>query len=323
MRTIVKWVVLGVALSLVIGLVPVGAQGNDTHLTQEQQDWLERVFIAHARVATYYEAFYEEARGQSQDAIIIRSGDDVREVSKTRAWSRQAATVRASGAEYINAQIALNVLRVDGDTDYSYAVNAAARVVAGVLYVQAAYAEPLPAVALPELTAGWVLIETPGSLPIYEDLHLDDLLDMPSLLDDEALVRSAATDVELVTEMLPDRTQVDQITITFDRDGVETVLRAFLSDDGSQDPVLIEALLSSLDDGSSLVFMTKLDDENHPLVFQSIGLTRATGLDATFLIGNVGIGATLDIIQDSKQEQWFSRVNDPTLQAAEQPPLGQ
>jgi hypothetical protein len=315
-----KWTLIGMVVVIVIGVgIPAFAQEGGS-LTPEQEALVERAVAARDKLNDV-SGYVESAHGQSLYEIDVQTADSIEQISSLQVWYREATFVQVADEWTVDGLIALTVNRVEPDeTQVTYSVDAEVRRVDGVWYIDAAYLDPDPALALVPLPDGWGMVDAVEDHPVYADLQLDDLIGAPDLFDMPDVILQAAADVVLGEEALDDGTTADTITITFDQGGMATVLREFGATN-EVSPTVLEAMADAISEGSLMEIVVVLDAEDIPVRFSTTSLARALDVEgsAIGITGGDDSDVLLDIVIDNAREQVYSQVDDPALEPPETP----
>ncbi|NLX11916.1 MAG: hypothetical protein GXY36_19895 [Chloroflexi bacterium] len=303
---------------LAVGMLPVGgavrAQDGDG-LSDEEMVLLERVFEAQQRLEVYSSHAQERSETYLQD-LVIRWAGQTQQQTRQREASTQVIFVNTEAGRDFQATITATVgqSETSGDQTASEAstVEAEARYVGGVLYVNAAYATPNPdSPALPE---GWTVFEDVAEVeghPALDALDLDGLVENEPLVEEQTLIQETASAVTVESGVPEGNITVDVITISFDRAGVVAILEAGMEDEGESDPVL-QAILDAADESSQSSLIVAVDQAGDPVWVQSTVMIQALDLPGTVLQSDqVPEGLTLDIRYEIVQEQRFSDFDLP------------
>jgi hypothetical protein len=295
-------------VSIGLGSV-VYAQDSNNNLSSDQLALIDRVVQARTNLKSYT-SFADEASGTEKETLTFSMLDQSQSFTQEVTWERTDTLVRADGKEYVQADITATISKAGlGPSDaVNYTVSAEARVIDGVIYVNAAYVQPTPNLA--ELPDGWVIVEDPANTDVYKYLQLDDLLDHSSLYDDADLLKRSVSDVTIETQTSDDGTPVDVITLVFDQSGLALALRESQAE--GVDPGMVEALYSSLSVDSYQKVTIVLDADDTPIQFTLAMLVQAVGIDAHALAPDEfpdGIG--LDMAVEASRTETYRQINEP------------
>lgn len=308
MRFITRLTLAALVLVSVLGAatIPARAQG-DSPLTDEEQALLDRVFAARD-VQNGYDNYQEDStQVYARDTIITYEGQtqtqqQVSDLSRSVVYVQDGAT-RDFTATLSATETATESQGGQDDVN-SLTVNADAVYVEGTLYVNAAYAEPDP--ALPVLADGWVVVDDPAASEVYSLLDLDNMVENVAMFDDEELVRGAATSVTMEPGTNDDGAAVDVITVNFE--GADSGLAVLSGAPDGINPAL-EAIINASSE-VSMTLSVALDADNNPLNVSSTMLITAEGMDGQALAPDqLPEGVLIDVSYDLQQTQVFSAAN--------------
>jgi hypothetical protein len=265
-RTLCSVVVLVVLL--VGALIPARAQ--DGGLSDEELALLERVFAARENLKNYSSYVEEMSVLESQETTVTLE-DETRVFTNQALIEWTATFIQAEDSRNVSATIFAQVQ----EDDISYSIEAEARVVDGTLFFNGAYLIPDP--DLPLLPEGWIAVADPDVVEVLENLHLDNLIEDDALVDEQDLMRAAASSVTAVPSTLDDGTPVDIIAITLDSAGVAMALTE--SSEMGADPAFASSMAAALTDESELIMTVALDADNNPHQVAMIGDMEAVDID--------------------------------------------
>jgi hypothetical protein len=298
---------LGVCLMLVAVMGMSGAVSAQDGLTAEQDALLERVLAARA-VRDGYASYATSSHQTENRSISVTLGSVTQTVSEVQNLARTSMVVQGE-TDNVSAMLNASVERHDVQPSgreivTTYAVSGEARLVEDVLYLNAAL-DSGDGPEVPSVPDGWFEVKNPDD---YEYLKLSDLENVPSALDDQEEMRAAAADVTLESVMLEDGTTADQITITFDKDGLSMIMN---EPDQEIDP-LTQALLDAISDDFEARIMVTLDADNNPLRVETLLTMNAVGVDAYALAPDqFPEGVTMDFHYERSETEDYSDVNAP------------
>jgi hypothetical protein len=299
-----KWWVSLLVLVALTGGTAVRAQDDaGGHLTDEQRALIDRVVQVHDSLSGY-QSYHEETDGIDNQAITVILGTASRTVSRAVAYAQSVDLMRIDREDNVRAEASAVVTNWD---ETSYTVNAEARIIDGVLYVDAAFVPPAPEqLTLPD---GWAIVEDPANLDVYDDLQLDNLLEPSSLYDDAALLKAMASDVSLEARTLDDGTPIEVITMVFEREGL---IRYWRETDGEEIDPLSELLYTAMKPSSYAQAMLTIGPDETPLQFELTSVIETAASDAqTLASGQFVDGTTLSIRLEWSGTNVFSRINEP------------
>jgi hypothetical protein len=298
-----RWLASLLALIVVIGVSPVRAQdGAGGHLSDEQQALIDRVVQVHDHLVGYL-SYHEETDGIDNQAITVMLGAASRTLSRAVTYTQSVDLVHVGGEDNIRAEASAMVTDWDGAR---YTVNAEARIIDGVLYVDAAFVPPAPKqITLPD---GWAIVEDPASQDVYGDLQLENLLEPSSLYDDAARLKAMASDVRLEAQTLDDGTPVEVITLVFEREGL---VRYWRETGGEDAAPLSDLLYGAMKPSSYAQAMLTIGPDETPLQFEAASVIEMAAVDAQKLApGQFVDGTRLSIRLEWSGTNVFSRINE-------------
>jgi hypothetical protein len=299
-----RWLVsLLVLVALTGGALVRAQEDTDGHLSGEQRALIDRVVQVHANVSGY-RSCHEENDGTDTQAITVILGTATRTVSQSVTFTQSVDLVQIDGEDNIRAEVSAVVMDWD---ESSYTVNAEVRIIDGVLYVNAAFVPPAPEqITLPD---GWVIVEDPADLAVYDDLQLGNLVEPSSLYDDAALLKAIVSDVRLEARTLDDGTPVEVITLVFEREGLVLYLRETSGEDA--DP-LSDLLYGAMKPGSYAQAILVIGPDETPLQFEVTSVIETAAVDAqTLAPGQFVDGTKLSIRLEWSGTDAFSQINEP------------
>jgi hypothetical protein len=277
--------------------------GAGGHLGDEQRALIDRVVQAHEKLAGY-QSFHEETGGTDQQAITVFQGTASQTVGWSVTFTQSVDLVRTDGEDNIQAEASAEVTDWGGSR---YTVNAEARIIDGVLYVDAAFVPPAPKrLTLPD---GWVIVEDPANHSVYAALQLDDLLEPSALYDDAALLEAMVSDVSLEARTLDDGTLVEAITLVFEREGLVRYLR---ETGGEESDPLSELLYAATKPSSYARAVLTIGPDETPLQFEFTSVIETAAFSAEKLgPGQFEADTKLSIRLEWSGANVFSRINEP------------
>ncbi len=317
-------------LCLAVFVIPLPTQAQDG-LGDEQIALMQRVFAALRQADTYTR--YVENRTTIHTQEVAVTVPDVFSGSSLTSISSTATSTILRGEPFDNIATQTSVIvseqPLDSEIMVTYTFNAETRYVDGVVYVNASYAQPDP--ALPILPVGWVVIDDPalwetlGVLDLNEYFANDEETDSRSLedllLESPELLNQIVLDVTSTPGALLDGTLVEVINLTLDfavifEQGVEVGGGTVSGDE------LTQSLLASSEIDFVATFML---DENDQLIGNGTSLTiTIPNIDAVAYSPDEEVppGTTIDLRITRLENTVLSKIDDMTLlpvAAPEQP----
>jgi hypothetical protein len=287
--------------ALVSAGVPAWAQeGGD--FTDEELALLAHFFDLRETFDSY-ESLTEDVSGISRSEVSFALDDQTQTVGTRVEWQRRATWLQSGGEKNVRADITASVEKKDLSGAQSFVITAEARLVDGLLYVNAAYETPAP--DLPPLPEGWIMADDMAASDAYDYLQLDDFRDRSVLLDDEELVKRTVSSVTL--EQQEDR---QDITLRIDRDGLALVMSA--SSSSEIDPALAALLYSQLSADSVATMTLWLAEDGTPLQFESRVYQEMSGVDPNAIApGQFPDGVTMEMVIETNRLETYSEINAP------------
>jgi hypothetical protein len=309
--------VLALLITLILGLavpgVPVHtarAQDDDppgSTLTEEQVGWLQRIHEAvlnRDSLANYSMTF----TGTSFTTFTLRLSDDTLTGSQSESWQHTQTVFPGDPANILAAITSTSsTLEFVADAPVSYGLLAEARLVDGILYVNATPLVVDP--GTPDVPEGWIIVDNPADYSAFSSLRLDDLLDEESIFYDLDTIVGMAEDVIWQPVTLADGTPADQITVTFNLDLIFTDTYG-LSD---EQQARWRTLFDSAAHLETTIRATMVIDQNDlPVRYASELVWQIDGTDAArFFPDEVPAGTSLDLHLESALESAITAVNAP------------
>jgi hypothetical protein len=300
---------LGVCLLL---LVVVGMSGSvlaqDGGLTAEQNALLDRVFAARA-LRDGYSSYVSISHQTENRSITITLGSAIQTVSEVQNLARTSTVVQSEAGRNVSTTLNVSVERSGVQPNgrevvTTYAVSGEARLVEDALYLNAVL-DSGEGPEVPTLPDGWFEVQNPDD---YQYLKLDDLRDAPSLWNDEEQTRAAAADVTLENVAMEDGTTADQITVTFDKNGLLLSMKETNQD---IDP-LTQTLLDAVSDSFEARITVTLDADGNPLRAETMLSMSALGVDAhTLAPDQFPDGIVMDFHYERSETEDYSAINAP------------
>ncbi|MBN2303135.1 MAG: hypothetical protein JXQ72_01580 [Anaerolineae bacterium] len=302
-------VIAALVLAVITTPIPVGAQDGGG-LSEEQLVLLDRVVQARELFESY-DSYREDVEIIDAQEIVITLGDQSRRTIQHEAAS---LTIIANGSNTqadITVEFSDVTVRPNGqEVTTLYSVGGEARLVDGVLYLNALYDGAVPDDAYP-LPEGWFVVEDVGASDLFSSMGLDDLADdeNASPFTDADFMRANAADVTIQAKTLADSTPVDKITVTFDLAGLQAAMSE--TQDGAN--LLTQVLLDRLDAASGAVMTVQLDADDHPLRVDMTLRMTASDVDAHNELSaeQFAEGIMLDFSFELTTQQVISQVNEP------------
>ena len=298
---------LGVCLMLVVVMSMSGAVSAQDGLTAEQDALLTRVLGARA-IRDGYASYVSSSHQTENQSLSVTLGSVTQTVSEVQNLARTSTVIQRE-TDNVSAMLNANVERHDvqpsgREVVTTYAVSGEARLVGDVLYLNAAL-DSGDGPEVPTVPDGWFEVQNPDD---YAYLKLSDLLDVPSILDDEEKIHAAAADVTLESVTLEDGTTADQITITFDKNGLSMIM----NEPGQEIDSLTRALLDAISDDFEARIVVTLDADNNPLRVETLLTMNALGVDVYALAPDqFPEGVTMDFHYERSETEDYSDVNVP------------
>jgi hypothetical protein len=300
------WRRLGVCLMLVALVAVGGAALAQDGQTAEQDALIGRVLAARA-IRDRYTSYVISSHQTENRSITITLGGVSQTISEVQNLAQTATVVKGetdSVSATLNASVEKNAVQASGrEVVTTYAVSGEARLVGDVLYLNAAL-DSGEGPEVPTLPEGWFEVENTGDYPF---LNLADLRHAPSVLDDEQQARAAA-DVALEQVTLEDGTTADQITMTFDKNGLSAIMGSLSQE---ADPVT-QTLLDAVSDDFEARIVVTVDAGDHPLRIEILLTMDAFGVDAHALAPDqFPEGVTMDFHYERSETEDYSAINAP------------
>jgi hypothetical protein len=297
---------LGVCLMVVALAAIGGAVLAQDGLTAEQEALIGRVVAARA-IRDGYSSYVANSHQTENQSITITLGDVTQTVSEVENLAQTATVIQGETdnvSAMLNANVEKNSVQANGrEVATTYAVSGEARLVGDALYLSATL-DSGEGPEVPTLPQGWIEVQNPGD---YSYLNLADLRHASSVLDDTEQARAAA-DVALEKVTLEDGTTADQITMTFDKNGLSTIMNDLNQE---IDPVT-QALLDAVSEDFEARIAVTLDAVDHPLRIEILLTMNALSVDAHALAPDqFPEGVTMDFHYERSETEDYSAVNAP------------
>lgn len=316
-------ILLMLSLVLVFSLMLTSVSfAQDDGLSDDEQALLDRVLNVVDSTDNYesFVATVHSVSTSSQDMVLGPVN-----FARTSSLTLDAvATVIQGDNPNGSATITASVENIDDDGTVAYDLEAEARYVDGVLYLNILSITGVEGLPAPDAPEGWQVADEMH--PFYSDLDLkgfvdlfaEDALTVEEEVDVRDLLGTMATSVT-VEEGEIDGVAVDGITIIVGVEGFITLMNEQL--DTSDDPMqaaLMDMMFGSLDESSDLVrYVIALDEDDNVLGVATALTFAIAELDLSSIDASLA-GATLefsidefDIIEYSQINETFERVEAP------------
>lgn len=288
---------------------PVKAQGG---LSEEQLALLERIVNAISVVDDYTSYVNTESSTLALNGSVALAGF-TQEIVQSQQLDKTTTYVLGDNPNALVVATYTSETNQEGGTIASYTVDAEARYVDGVLYVNITPVDgDVSELALPE---GWVEVEDVTTYEIFDDIGLDRILERvgaieanpanDSPLKDLELLEKIVQDVTVEETTLEDGSTVNVFTLTIDFvDLISEAPDAFGGDSNSAAQGLFNAF-----EGQSVEATIILDAEDNPLAYALSFEGELVDLDASVLSSSLA-GATLNLSFVFSQTSELSQVNE-------------
>lgn len=262
---------LAVILSLLLFILPVQAQGDG--LTEDERDLLDRVYIGLERLDTYASYRMQSSDRLSQSFSLFVGGQSL-DIASDSLRTEEQIFARGVLSSSLQANVNVNYSETTMGEEEAFEMDAEVRLVDGVLWVDAAYVDP--ADDLEPLPQGWTSYVTIDDIPGELDaLDLDSYLGATLRpFENRELVMASISSITVEPMTLPDETEVDLITVTFEEEGFRNLFSQFVDSAMTSDNPFLSVLSSVAADGT-ITFSMGLTEDNDPML-------RETRLDLTF-----------------------------------------